>query len=145
MSNKVIRNNSGFFLVELVIAIAILIVVLVGYLQLFVYCLGLGETSGGITLAITEAQDKIEEIRNDDFERIAIDYGSGGTPGNTFSLTQLNGTGYIYIISSVNPDIITAEVVISWQDKNRTMGGTDIDGDGNLDSPIELITMIAKR
>ncbi|MFH1621749.1 MAG: hypothetical protein ABIA97_01310 [Candidatus Omnitrophota bacterium] len=144
--------QKGFFLVELTITMAVLIVVIVGYLNLFIYCLGLAETSGNITLATVEAQDKIEEMRNHQFENIQADYGT--SPGNTFALgesylpskTQLNGTGYIYVFNTGNPDVLTIEIVISWLDeKNRLIGGIDEDSDGRLDSPVEVSTIITKR
>src|SRR3989338_3280502 len=85
----------GFTLVEVLIAIGILTVVVVGLLQLFVYCSRLAEAAGNTTLAINEAQNKMEEIRSHDFNAIAVDYASGGTPGDTFALTSLNGTGAV--------------------------------------------------
>jgi len=134
----------GFFLIELTITIAVLIIVIFGYLSLFVHCLGLAETSANITFATVEAQDKIEEIRNHQFENIQADYGTA--PGNTFALTQLNGTGYIYVINTGNPSLLTIEIAISWLDKNnRLIGGVDEDSDGRIDSPVEVVTIIAKR
>lgn len=136
------HSREGFFLIEIMIAIGILVVVLVGYLQMFVYCLGLVETSGNITLAIAEAQDKLEELRNYDFNNLA------GVNGDTFNLTQLSGQGTIYVQQDADstPNLLDVEIVISWQDKgNRMIGGLDDDGDGKVDSPVELISKIASR
>lgn len=144
---KRLNHADGFMLLELMIAVGIMIVVLVGYLHLFIYCLALAETSGNITLATTEAQDKLEEMRNHNFSTLTVDYGSSGTPGDTFNLSQLNGTGRVYFVPSTgNPDLLHVEIVVSWTDeKNRTIGGTDDDSDGRIDSPVELETMIANR
>lgn len=138
--------TNGSMLIELMIAVGIMVVVLVGYLHLFVYCLGLAETSGNITLTITEAQDKLEEMRNHNFNTLTVDYGASGVPGDEFSLSQLNGKGKIYFVPTGNPDLLHVEIVVAWVDKNnRTIGGVDDDSDGRIDSPIELETMIANR
>lgn len=140
------NSSSGFMLVELMIAVGIMVVVLLGYLQLYVYCLGLSETSGNITLAIIEAQDKLEEMRNHNFDTLVVDYGASGFPGDTFNLDQLSGTGTIYFIPGANPKLLEVEIVISWTDrKNRAMGGVDEDFDGRIDSPVELVSMIGGK
>ncbi|MFC1709112.1 hypothetical protein ACFL2J_03510 [Candidatus Omnitrophota bacterium] len=145
-SNRKNDQSGGFIMVELIIAIVILVVVLVGYLQLFVYCLGLAETSGNITLATTEAQDKLEQMRNHNFDTLVFDYSSGGFPGDTFILNQLSGTGVIYFIPGANPQLHEVEIVVSWVDeKNRNIGGTDEDGDNRIDSPVELKSIIGRR
>lgn len=153
---KKLNSLSGAFLIELMIAAAILIIVLVGYLQLSIYCFSLMETARGSSIAIGQAQDKLEEIRNTDFGEIASNYGPGGTPGNIFSLTQLTGTGVIYI-DSISPLLLEIEIVINWQEKgNRIIGedtnlngsldvGEDTNGNGKLDSPLSLVTLIARR
>ena len=51
--------DRGFTLVEVLIAVGILAVVIVGLLQLFVYCSTLAEAAGNTTLAVNEAQNKI--------------------------------------------------------------------------------------
>ena len=56
------------------------------------------------TFAISEAQSKLDEIRNSNYDLITTDYISGGTPGNTFETTQPTGIGSIYINDS-NPDL----------------------------------------
>lgn len=149
-------HGVGFTLIELMIAVGVLIIVLVGLLQIFIYCLNLSEFAGNTTLAISEAQGKLEEIRSHKFERIAGDYGLGGSPGNIFELAQLNGEGAIYI-DDTNPALLAIEIVVSWQEKgNRIIGedgnlngvldsGEDGNGNGRLDSPVVLVSLIAER
>ena len=132
-------------LIELIIAVAIIAIVLVGYLQLYIYCFCLAETSGNMTLAITEAQDKLEEIRSQKFSSIEASY---APPGNTFPLTKLNGAGIIYVsrdVTELSPDLLDVEIVINWRDKDRMIGGTDKDLDGRLDSPVELVSKLTQR
>ncbi len=122
-------KNQAFTLVEVLIAIGILTVVIVGLLQLFVYCSRLAEAAGNTTLAINEAQNKIEEIRNHDFNAIATDYASGGTPGNTFTLTSLNGTGTV-TPSQVggSSELLQIQISVAWQNKNSRNFSTTLTG-----------------
>lgn len=111
--------EQGFTLVEVLIAVGILALVIVGLLQLFVYCTTLAEAAGNTTLAVNEAQNKMEEIRNHDFNSIATDYASGGTPGNTFTLTSLNGTGTITTsMAGGSTALLQMQIAVSWQNKN---------------------------
>jgi type II secretory pathway pseudopilin PulG len=146
--NKNYRSKSlreGFMLVELMMAVLIMVIVFVGYLHLFIYCLSLAETSRNITLANAEAQNKLEEMRNRNPDTVVADYSSGGFYGDTFNLTQLNGTGTIYFPAPTIADLINVEIVIAWTDsKNRAIGGTDTDGDTRIDSPVELKSIIVR-
>ena len=104
---------------EGLIAIGILTVVVVGLLQLFVYCSRLAEAAGNTTLAINEAQNKMEEIRGHDFSTVAVDYASGGTPGNTFTLTSLTGTGTVMISQfGGSSSLLQTQINVNWQNKN---------------------------
>ncbi len=126
---KIFQSPQGFTLAEVLFAVGILAIVIVGLLQLFVYCSALAEAAGNTTFAINEAQNKIEEIRNHDFNSIANDYAFGGTPGNTFTLSSLSGTGTI-TISQVggSSELLQVQVNVSWQNKNGRSFSTTLTG-----------------
>ncbi len=150
------KNVNGFTLVELLLVVAIFAVVILGLLRLFIYTSTAAEMAGNKTLALTEAANKMEEIRNHDFSSVVTDYSSGGTPGNTFTPTSLTGKGIIYIDSS-NTKLLKIEIDVSWQNKyGRVVGedadldgvldaGEDIDGDGKLSSVAKIIALLAER
>lgn len=129
MKNKFCQSPQGLTLTEVLIAVGILAIVIVGLLQLFVYCSTLAEAAGNTTLAINAAQNKMEEIRNHNFGSIPTDYASGGTPGNTFTLTNLNGTGTI-TTSQVggNSQLLQIQIDASWQNKNGRNFSTALTG-----------------
>lgn len=129
LRKKIFCERQGFTLAEVLIAVGILAVVVVGLLQLFVYCSTLAEAAGNTTLAINEAQNKMEEIRNHNFSTIAVDYASGGTPGNTFTLTSLNGTGTI-TVSQVggSSELLQVQTDVVWQNKNGRNFSTALTG-----------------
>lgn len=127
-------SKDGFSLVEVMVSVGILVMVIIGLLRLFVYCSVLAEHSGNVTTAVTEIQTQLEEIRNHNFDNIATDYASGGTPGNTFNLTNVNGAGTI-TISTVggSSELLQITIVANWQNKDgRSASAT-------------LASMIAKR
>ena len=153
------RAEKGFTLVEIVFVAAISAFILVGMIHLYILTSVQSEVAGKMTLAVSEAQNKLEEIRNTPYSEIATDYASGGTPGNTFDLTLLEGKGVIYIDSS-NPELLGLEVVVCWKDKYDRVIGEDLnlngmldDGEdsttsgtlGKIDSPVILKTMITRR
>jgi len=149
-------SQNGFTLAELVFVAGILSFTLVGMMKLYIYTSTQAEMAGNVTIAVSQAQNKLEEIRNHAYDMIATDYGSGGTPGNTFDLSILTGKGAVYIDSS-NSELLVLEVVVSWMDKyNRIIGedanlngvldgGEDANGNGKLDSPVRLMSMITER
>ena len=57
---KIFQSPQGFTLVEVLIAVGILAIVIVGLLQLFVSCSALAEAAGNTTFALNEAQNKME-------------------------------------------------------------------------------------
>ena len=150
------KNENAFTLAELMIAVAIVAVVITGMLQLFIYASTLVALQGNKTRAIFEAQTLMEQIRTHDFDTIATDYAAGGTPGDTFTLTSINGEAVVYV-TSVNSSLLDVEVVVCWTDKySRVIGsdldidgdvdaGEDPDGDGRLDSIVSLRTRIVDR
>jgi prepilin-type N-terminal cleavage/methylation domain-containing protein len=127
-------SRRGFTLVEVMISVGVLAFVIVGLLQLFVYCSTLADAAGNMTLAVNEAQTKMEEIRDHDFDSIAADYASGGTPGNTFTLSGPSGTGTI-TVSQVegSSQLLQVQIGASWQNKDGRSASTT------------LISYIAKR
>lgn len=150
------NNNEGFTLVEVMIVALILAVVLTGMIQLYIQTSAQVELSRSKTLAISEAQSTIEKIRNHAYADIVTDYGSGGTPGNTFSVPGLDAMGVVTIDNS-NPDLLELDVIVSWSDKyNRLIGedvnlngqldvGEDVNSNSTLDSPVRLKTMISRK
>lgn len=153
---KINSTQKGFTLVEVLVSAAMLVIVVLGVSQLFVYCSLLTDTSGNLTIAMSEAQSKMDEIRNSTYSTIATNYASGGSSGNTFDLTQTTGKGAIYIDSS-NTSLLQVKITVSWRDRNRRIVGEDLDLDGaldggedtnssgQLDSPATIICLIAQR
>ena len=150
------KGLKGFTLVELLVTVGIVSVVLVGLMQMFVYCNVLAELGGNMTKVLSAASDKIEEMRNYNYDAIVTDYASGGAVGNTFDLSQPAGKGVVYIDSS-NANLLNVTVVVTFLNRNQRIvgedvnlngvldAGEDLDGNGQIDSRVKLMTMIAKK
>lgn len=156
MSQKI-----GFTFIELMIATMILVIALAGLLAAYQGCFVLAETARNLTASLNSAQAKMEEMRDYTFSQIATDYGQGGLL-NIFPSAGLdeNRKGKIYIQDVSNPldgSLLQVRVVVCWQDHGgRVVGedsnlngsldaGEDTDGDNEIDSPCELITLMAQR
>jgi prepilin-type N-terminal cleavage/methylation domain-containing protein len=149
-------NQSGFTLMELLVIVAIVSVAMVSMMGLYVYVMIEAQVSGEKTMAVLNAQEKIEEVRRHNFNSIATDYAAGGTPGNVFTPSPLDGEGLINI-ASANADCYTVEVSVAWKSNlGRVIGedtnlnrqkdaGEDTNGNGVLDFPVILKTMISRR
>lgn len=148
------RSNKGFTLIEMVFSFGILAIVISGLLSAFVNGSRLARHAGEASIAMTQAQMKLEEIKNHPYSLITTDYVSMGTPGPTFSLINATGMGLVSI-STANSEYLEVDVKVSWQDDAGRIIGEDLDldgvlddgedanGNGELDSPLTLTTYIA--
>ena len=147
-------NRNGFTLLELMIAIGVLIVALVGLLGVFAHLILLNENSSKLTLAVTACQTKLEEMRNSTFSTLYTTY--NGTSFNPSGFFSGEAKGAIYINNS-NPNLLQIFVSVSWRTSaNRIIGedknlsgvlntGEDSNANGRLDSPAEIATLMAQR
>ncbi|MDD5108265.1 MAG: prepilin-type N-terminal cleavage/methylation domain-containing protein [Candidatus Omnitrophica bacterium] len=111
MQRAAIRNKKGFTLVELMVAVAITLLVIVGSILSFVQLIFLADSSVNLTTAVNDAQYVLEQLKG-------VSYGaiSGYTapvfhnlPGETVAL-----------IRSVGVNLANLTVNVSWQEKNQT-------------------------
>jgi prepilin-type N-terminal cleavage/methylation domain-containing protein len=150
---SVIKSGQGMTLVELLVVVGILAVVVLGLIQTFLTGAMLTDLSNRKTIAFGEAQDKMEEIRNHTYSLVAADYASGGTPGNTFNLSQVAGKGRITIDSST-ASLLKIDLVACFRDKSGHVigedknlngaldAGEDANSNGVIDSPVKISTYL---
>jgi len=154
--------GKGFTLLELMVATGIFLAAAVGLLSLFVLTIQLADTAKNNTIATNATMAKIEEMRNSPFDSLATDYGSTGIPGNTFHINNwlsVNDHCGAVEISDVygNARLYEVRVTVSWRQKSgRILGedanfngsldaGEDQNGNMQLDSPAEIVTLISRR
>lgn len=150
------KKKNGFTLLELMIASAVIIVVLVGLLSTYVVCLELNETTRNTNLALNSAQRVLEEIRSVTFSGVASTYN-----GYNFSVSGMQANeslGRVYV-DNTNPNLLDIKIGVCWRQRGskiigecRVSGGSlifdptsDINGNNLLDSPVQLSTLMAQR
>ena len=145
-------NKTGFTLAELMIVVAIMAISIIGLLKLYIFTTVEAQMSGNKTLAITEAQGKLEEMRMQDFDTIVGTYDK-----KTSTMSLLDGVMFVDI-SDANPELLEITIVPSWTDRyGRQIGerdsnnngvvdpSEDLNGDGQFSSPVVLKSMITRR
>lgn len=144
---------TGFTLIEVMLAAAILAIVVCGILATYISCFELISTSRNFTFAVNAAQRKIEEIRDYNFSQIYPDYNN-----QSFAVDEISAgsRGVVYVDDS-NPDLLEVTISVCWrQRENRIIGedrnldgilgaGEDLNGNNIIDSPVQLVTLIAER
>jgi type IV pilus assembly protein PilV len=108
--------NKGFTLIEIIIAVFVMVVALIGLIAVTVMIINANDLNRHRTTATTLANDKLEEIKNLSYNSIVdtagtTDYwkadSSPGTAGDFFSRT--------WKVTTVSPnDIKKVEVTVSW-------------------------------
>jgi prepilin-type N-terminal cleavage/methylation domain-containing protein len=143
--------NEGFTLVEILLAIGILAFALCSILALYSACLVLTSTSKNINIATNGVLALTEEIRSTPFTQIINDY-----QDLIFMVNDIpSSRGHVYI-DDTNPELLSVTVSVCWRQGNRIIGedanlngvlnlGEDANGNGVIDSPVELVTLIANR
>ncbi|MBU4343305.1 MAG: type II secretion system GspH family protein [Candidatus Omnitrophica bacterium] len=149
-----LRQKSGFTLFELVMAVAILVVAITGILAIFAKFIALNEDARNLTLALTACQDKMEEIRNSNFDTVFANYNATSFDPDGFTLNEAKGAVYV---NNTNPELLETYLSVSWRGiSNRIIGedtnlngaldlGEDLNGDTRLNSPAEISTLMSRR
>lgn len=154
---------------ELLLVTLLVLVVIITLLTFYLSCADLSMAAKNTTIAAAGARAKMEEIRNYyPFYLVATDYAPGGSRGNTFHISgwlpDTRHCGAIEISdASGDGRLLEIRVTVSWRDKgNRIIGedatfndsrkfngildsGEDANGNGQLDSPVEVVTLMSSR
>ncbi|MDP6685785.1 MAG: prepilin-type N-terminal cleavage/methylation domain-containing protein [Candidatus Omnitrophota bacterium] len=114
-------RHKGFSLLELIIAIAVLAVGLVGVLKIFPVGLRASYRAGMITKAAFLAQNKMEEVKMEEFEKIIELPPKIPLSGTTddFDWEILIDEVYLEGLESVD-DIRKVTVIVKWIERNKT-------------------------
>lgn len=148
-------SSRAFSLVELMLAIAILTVGILGLLASYINILTLNETSRKFNLVINALQAQEELLRNENFDNLL------GYNGNIFDITGFaagDAKGRIEATATDYGDLVRIRIVASYRTKEgRIIGedrnlngsldallGEDANGNGILDSPAEIVTLIVR-
>ena len=163
-----VRSNSAFTLIEVMVASVVFVLTIGVLLLVFIGCLSLNATSRNLTTSINAAGAKLEEICQHDLDIITSSYIPGGDPGDSFGISDWTRphSGIISIIDDgsdepdhlTNDNLIQVTISVCWQEKggriigedknldgNFDLASEDKNGNGRLDSPTQLITLISRH
>ena len=144
---KIVKHN-GFTLLELMIGATIFLFAFLGILGSYLACIELSAVSKNASVALHTAKMKLENIKNVPFSQIKATYHN-----IVFTTPTLQGKGVSYV-DDTDPTLLKITVSFSWRQANgRIIGedsnldgllniGEDKNGNGMLDSPVELVTHI---
>ncbi len=139
----IFSGEGGFTLLELMIAVAILIIGIIGILAVFAYCYGLNETSRNITQAANDGRAVFEAMRDESAGGISNVantnwnlWAKGTNPTasgktNSMSLTSLTQEDITTDISGSDPLQIT--LTVNWLERGGRQG------------QIQLVTLMTER
>jgi len=109
----VIKNKRGFTLIELMVAVAIIVLIVTGSLLSFTHLMFLADTSNNLTVAVSDAQNVLEQIKLAAY----VNYNSI----STYVAPTLNNlpNELITLTRSVGANLATVTVNVRWFEKNN--------------------------
>ncbi len=110
------HRSRGFSLIELMFAIAILLVVILGAIVSFINCMFLNEFNRHLVIAANDAQYALEQIKAQNFSDIST-YISGYSAGKFTNLPVENITFPNPVYTST---LDTITVQVSWNERQGT-------------------------
>jgi len=150
-----VRDNRGFTLIELAIALAIFGMLLVGLFAALASATILSDAATSKAAALAATVSKLEEIIATDRDRLIADYSTGGAPGPLFAVAGLPHSQGVVALDTSEAGLITVHCTVCWRGKgNRLYGedadldgvrdpGEDANGNGFIDSPVTLsVTLV---
>jgi len=145
--------DKGFTLIEVLFTVGILAFVLCGLLVTYINMFFLGDIARQTTLAANAAQAKLEDLKRVSFTNLPA---FNGTTFDIAGFTAANAKGRIEVSNTAYDDLKEVRIVVSFRQKGQRIigedtslngildSGEDDDGNGRLDSPIEVVTTIAR-
>jgi len=108
---NVLEKTVGFTLIEILVALAIFSIAVLAFASLSVRATRTGSYGGRMTEAVTFAQDKLEELKANSWEKIV----SGGD-----QKTGPTGISYVRnwkVLEKETRNLKTVSVTIDWKDR----------------------------
>lgn len=131
MSEKIKKQyhkKHGFTLVETIVATALIATIAIGILPLFINAISINAEVKRKQIALTIAENKIEEYRAKTYSEITTAQPNPETnSAETFSVLNIpQGSGRVYITDYDTEDKIKKiKVIITWKYKNNTTNQVD--------------------
>ena len=113
MRRIVLRNNKGFTIIEVLVAICILTISMLAILEAVVIAIEHNMNNISRDESVRIAETKMNEIRNSDFTTLA-----NGTSSVSRNIRNLTRTFNVqWTVSNLSSNSIAVQVVVSWSHK----------------------------
>jgi type II secretory pathway pseudopilin PulG len=144
-------SEKGFTLAEMLLAVGIAAYALCGIVATYIACFSLISTSKNVSIATAAAQGLLEEIRTDFFPQIVDDYDL-----LIFAVNGIPSSRGVVYVDDTNPELLRITISICWRQNLRVIGedknlngvlntGEDANSNGIIDSPVEIVALVANR
>lgn len=149
------KKYSGLTLLEICLATLVFIIALIGILLFYLNAQEFNELASSFTIALNEAEKMLEVIKSTQFSEIYATYNNYRFDPEGFSSGLAKGVVYIDREAG-RDDLLRVNVVVCFRVGRRIVGedldldgvldsGEDENGNGRLDSPVELTTLVTSR
>ncbi|MBF0387501.1 MAG: prepilin-type N-terminal cleavage/methylation domain-containing protein [Candidatus Omnitrophica bacterium] len=148
MRNVARSSRSGMTLVEVLVAVSVVLIAVIGILYSYAKAIELNAIGQGSVIATQAVKNKIEQIKGTAFSTIFTTYNN-----TTFTAVGLNGRGLVTVDRS-NSRLLEVKVIFCWRlGSGRIIGedrdldgvldaGEDANGNGQLDAYVQIVTRI---
>lgn len=145
-------DKEGFTLIEVLVTITILSFCLCGILLTYVNMFILTDLLRNFTLANNALQAEGEKIKKTNFDGLSA---FNGYEFDVGGFASSNAKGRIEVTDTAYPDLKRVRIILCFKSRARVIGedtnfdgslnyGEDLDGNGRLDSPVELVSFISR-
>ena len=147
-------SDKGFTLIELLFTFSILVFCLCGLLLTYINMYILSDLSRDLTLANNTVQAEMEIVKRTNFDNLLA------LNGTTFNIPSFAGTdaiGVREVTTTAYADLRRVRIIACFKSRGRVIGedrnlngaldiaaGEDANGNERLDSPVEVVTLIAR-
>lgn len=119
--DRLILKREGFTLIELILAVAIILPVLLGAIGLNVYVFRATETSRRTMVALQDAHTVVERIRNTSETSLSAVTSAYPDSQAVTGFSNLPSEQITVDYANINADPLDLIVTVSWLDRGRTM------------------------
>ena len=109
-----LTRRTGFTLVELMLAAAILVIAILGLLAVLIHSMLMNESNNNLATAVNDAQYVLEQIKGLPYVNITSSY----SPPN-FTINNENITPGV-TVSNISDDLREVTVNVSWTERQRS-------------------------
>ncbi len=130
-----------------------------GVMSVYICCFNFQENSRNTNIILNEARAKLEEIKNSKFDSIKTTYNAKVSDLSAIDIDGKIRTEVNNVLDTDDKamDLLDIRLVVCWRQKGGSIIGeckidgfgnlvfSDLNGNGKIESPMELVTAMSKK